>query len=256
MIIGSARNDGSCPGEISKSFRLAGWMTEELERQGMAVDTLDLSLTTSEYGRNIHPCKGCVSTAMPLCHWPCSCYPNHSLGQTGDWMNEIYPRWVAAHAIVIVSPVYWYQSPSPLKLMIDRLVCADGGNPDPSSTHGKKAEEAKALEMAGWDYPKHMDGRAYGLMVHGDVAGIEGSRRSLSDWLDWMGLIDSGQPALLDRFIGYYEPYATSHETLDRDLAVQQEARNVALAVAHAVKELRTGTLAAVQPQVRRPRPK
>ena len=193
---------------------------------------------------------------MPLCHWPCSCYPNHSLGQTGDWMNEIYPRWVAAHAIVIVSPVYWYQSPSPLKLMIDRLVCADGGNPDPSSTHGKKAEEAKALEMAGWDYPKHVAGRAYGLMVHGDVAGIEGSRRSLSDWLDWMGLIDSGQPALLDRFIGYYEPYATSHETLDRDLAVQQEARNVALSVAHAVKELRTGTLAAVQPQVRRPRPK
>ena len=24
------------------------------------------------------PCKGCVSTAMPLCHWPCSCYPNHA----------------------------------------------------------------------------------------------------------------------------------------------------------------------------------
>ena len=256
MVIGSSRNDGSCPGEISKSFRLAKWMTEELEGQGMAVDTLDLSLTTSEYGRKIYPCKGCVSTAMPLCHWPCSCYPNHSLGQTGDWMNEIYPRWVAAHAIVIVSPVYWYQSPGPLKQMIDRLVCADGGNPDPSSTHGKKAVEAKDLEMKGWDYPQHLAGRAYGLMVHGDVAGIEGSRRSLTDWLDWMGLIDAGQPALLDRFIGYYEPYATSHECLDRDLPVQQEARNVARAVAHAVKELRTGTLAAVQPRLERPRPK
>ena len=256
MVIGSSRNDGSCPGEISKSFRLAKWMTEELEGQGMAVDTLDLSLTTSEYGRKIYPCKGCVSTAMPLCHWPCSCYPNHSLGQTGDWMNEIYQRWVAAHAVVIVSPVYWYQSPGPLKQMIDRLVCADGGNPDPSSTHGKKAVEAKDLEMKGWDYPQHLAGRAYGLMVHGDVAGIEGSRRSLSDWLDWMGLIDSGQPALLDRFIGYYEPYATSHECLDRDLPVQQEARNVARAVAHAVKELRTGTLAAVQPRLERPRPK
>jgi len=152
--------------------------------------------------------------------------------------------------------VYWYQSPSPLKLMIDRLVCADGGNVDPSSTHGKKAAEAKAMELAGWDYPQHLAGRAYGLMVHGDVAGIEGSRRGLSDWLDWMGLVDAGQPALLDRFIGYYKPYATSHEALDADLAVQQEARNVALAVAHAVKELRSGTLAAVQPQVRRPRPK
>ncbi|MCK9686184.1 flavodoxin family protein [Scleromatobacter humisilvae] len=256
VINGSSRNDGSCPGEISKSFRLAKWMTEELEGQGMLVDTLDLSLTTSEYGRRIHPCKGCVSTAMPLCHWPCSCYPNHALGQTGDWMNEIYPRWVAAHAIVIVTPVYWYQSPSPLKLMIDRMVCADGGNDDPSSTHGKKAAQAKDLEMKGWDYPQHVAGRAYGVMVHGDVAGIEGSRRSLTDWLDWMGLIDSGQPAQLDRFIGYYEPYATSHETLDLDLPVQQEARNVALAVAHAVKELRTGTLAAVQPNLRRPRPK
>ncbi len=256
MINGSSRNDGSCPGEISKSFRLARWMTEELEGQGMAVDTLDLSLTTSEYGRKIHPCKGCVSTAMPLCHWPCSCYPNHSLGQTGDWMNEIYPRWVAAHAIVIVTPVYWYQSPTPLKAMIDRMVCADGGNDDPSSTHGKKAAEAKDLEMKGWDYPQHLAGRAYGLMVHGDVAGIESSRRNLSDWLDWMGLIDAGQPALLDRFIGYYEPYATSHECLDRDVPVQEEARNVARAVAHAVKELRTGTLAAVQPKLQRPRPK
>ena len=35
-----------------------------------------------------------------------------------------------------------------------------------------------------------------------------------------------------------------------------QEARNVARAVAHAVKELRTGTLAAVQPKLQRPRPK
>ena len=49
--------------------------------------------------------KRCVSTAMPLCHWPCSCYPNHSLNQIHDWMNEIYERWAAAHAIVIVTPV-------------------------------------------------------------------------------------------------------------------------------------------------------
>lgn len=33
----------------------------------MQADVLDLSLVTSEYGRNIHPCKGCVSSAMPLC---------------------------------------------------------------------------------------------------------------------------------------------------------------------------------------------
>ena len=30
-------------------------------------------------------------------------------------MNEIYPRWVAAHGIMIVTPVNWYQAPTPLK---------------------------------------------------------------------------------------------------------------------------------------------
>jgi multimeric flavodoxin WrbA len=171
-------------------------------------------------------------------------------------MPEIYVRWTAAHAVLIVTPVYWYQSPGPLKLMIDRMVCADGGNPDPTSTGGKKAGQAKALEMAGWDYPQHLAGRAYGLVVHGDVAGIEGVRRALSDWLDWMGLIDAGVQARLDRHIGYFEPYATSHEALDRDTAVQEEVRNVARAVAHAVAELRAGRLQAVQSRLPRPRAK
>jgi len=256
LVCGSARNDGTCPGEISKTFRLLGIARETLEQAGIQPDVLDLSLLTSEYGRNIYPCKGCVSTAMPLCHWPCSCYPNHSLHQTNDWMAEIYERWTAAHAVIIVSPVYWYQSPSPLKLMIDRLVCADGGNPDPTSTSGKNAGKAKGLEMAGWDYPQHLAGRAYGLIVHGDVAGIDGSRRALSDWLDWMGFIDTGAQARLERYIGYYEPYATSHDSLDRDEPVQEEVRNVARAVAKAVVELRAGRLQAVQPAGSRPRPK
>ena len=256
LVCGSARNDGTCPGEISKTFRLLQIARATLEQAGIETDVLDLSLLTSEYGQKIHPCKGCVSTAMPLCHWPCSCYPNHALDQTNDWMAEIYERWTAAHAVIIVSPVYWYQSPSPLKLMIDRLVCADGGNADPTSTAGKNPAKAKELEMAGWDFPQHLAGRAYGLIVHGDVAGIDDARRALSDWLDWMGFIAAGGQARLDRYIGYYGPYATSHEALDRDTLVQEEARNVARAVAKAVVELRAGRLGAVQPALRRPRPK
>jgi multimeric flavodoxin WrbA len=256
VICGSPRNDGTCPGEISKTFRLAGMVNQELTRDEVEVDFLDLSHVTSEYGRQIHPCKGCVSTAMPLCHWPCSCYPNHALDQIHDWMNEIYERWVAAHAIVIVTPTHWYSTSSALKLMIDRLVCADGGNPDPTSTHGKKPEEAKAIELAGWDYPKHLERRVYGLVVHGDVAGIEGTRRALSDWLDWMGLIDAGDPARLDRFIGYYEPYATSHDSLDRDRDVQEETRNVARAVARVTAALRKGALTDALADMPRPRPK
>ena len=256
LVCASPRNDGSCPGEISKTWRLTNTAKTALVKAGMEVDLLDLSLLTSSYNLNIHPCKGCVSTAMPLCHWPCSCYPNHAMAQTSDWMAEIYERWVSAHGIIIITPVHWYQSPSPLKLMVDRLVCADGGNPDPTTTHGKKATEAKALEMKGWDYPKHLAGRTYGVVVHGDVAGIEGARRSLTDWLDWMGLIDAGSESKLDRFIGYYEPYATSHEALDADKNVQTEVRNVATAVGDAVKALRAGKLPQPGKNLKQPRPK
>lgn len=256
VVCASARNDGTCPGEMSKTYRLSQLVAEQFRADGVEPDLLDLSLVTSEYGRMIHPCKGCVATAMPLCHWPCSCYPNHALGQVDDWMAEIYERWTAAHGVVILAPTYWYQSPAPLKAMMDRLVCADGGNPDPSSTHGKKAEEAKALEAKGWDYPQHLAGRVYGVVVHGDVAGVESHRRNLCDWLDWMGLIDAGSQARLDRYVGYYEPYHDSHETLDEDTAVQEETRNVARAVAAAIGLLREGRLSRPDRGLRKPRPK
>ena len=258
LVNGSPRNDGTCPGEMSKSWRLTELAREVLVAAGIEVDVLDLSLVTSEYGRQIYPCKSCVSTAMPLCHWPCSCYPNHAMRQTDDWMNDIYAQWVAAHGVILITPTHWYQATSPLKLMIDRLVCADGGNPDPTSTHGKKADEAKALELDGdgWHFPKHLDGRVYGVLVHGDVAGIESLRRNLCDWLDWMGLVDAGAQARLDRYIGYYEPYATSHDTLDADTAMHEETRNIARAVARAVGELRAGKLTRPDSALKRPRPK
>jgi multimeric flavodoxin WrbA len=69
---------------------------------------------------------------------------NYSLGQTDDWMNEIYSAWVAARGILIITPVNWYHAPTALKAMMDRLVCADGGNPDPSSTHGKARSNSRA----------------------------------------------------------------------------------------------------------------
>ena len=216
LINGSSRSDQTCPGEMSKTFRLVKLAEGVFARErGLEVELLDLSRLTSEYGRNIPPCKACVSTAMPLCHWPCSCYPNHSWGQHHDWMNEIYPKWVAAHGVMIVTPVNWYQAPSGLKSMIDRLVCADGGNPDPTSTSGKDAKKAKEIELKGWDYPRHLAGRAFSVVVHGDAAGAETLRRILTDWLRDIGLVSAGHAAELDSYVGYYEPYATSHDALD-----------------------------------------
>jgi len=257
LINGAARTEHTCPGETSKTWRLAMLAHEIFAQEpGLEIDVLDLSRLTSEYGRHVHPCKTCVSTAMPLCHWPCSCYPNHAMGQVQDWMNDIYPMWAGAHGIMIVSPVNWYQAPSVLKLMIDRLVCADGGNPDPTSTQGKDPERAKELELAGWDYPRHLAGRTFSVVVHGDAAGVGSLRRNLSDWLGDMGLIDAGHLSQLGRYIGYMEPYATSHDALDKDAAVQEETRNAARSLVQAVKLLRTGELKEPDRRLRDPRPK
>jgi multimeric flavodoxin WrbA len=244
------------PGEMSKTFRLAEIARETLIASGAIVEFLDLSRLASEYGRHIHPCKACFSTSPALCHWPCSCYPNYALGQVQDWMNEIYAMWVAAHGIMIMTPVNWFQTSSSLKLMIDRLVCADGGNPDPTRTHGKDAALAKRLELESWDYPKHLAGRIFSVIVHGDAEGASQVRSALSEWLRSMGLQSAGATAELDRYIGYWKPYATSHEELDADTAVQEEVRRAAATLAEATQAARAGKLVAVTPNGPPPRQK
>jgi multimeric flavodoxin WrbA len=242
VVNGSTRSEHTCPGEISKTRRLAQHARAIIEAMPHhEVDFLDLSTLADEPWKVIHPCKACVSTAQPLCHWPCTCYPNHALGQTNDWMAEIYPRWSAAHGVFILCPVHWYQAPASLKLMIDRLVCADGGNPDPTSTHGKDAEKAKAIELEGWDYPKHLAGRAFAVVAHGDAAGPETLRRLIADWLTDIGMVQAGPSAVLDAWIGYYKPYATSHDELDKDPNTFESVTNAALSLVEMVRQIRSG---------------
>jgi multimeric flavodoxin WrbA len=257
LISGSTRSEHTCPGEVSKTRRLA-----ERARQILAappnyeVDVLDVSSLADEPLKVIYPCKACVSTAQPLCHWPCSCYPNHAMGQAGDWMNEIYPRWAAAHGIFIVAPVNWYHVPASLKLMIDRLVCADGGNPDPTTTKGKDPALAKQVELDGWHYPKHLAGRAFAVVVHGDAAGPENVRRSLTDWLTDIGMVQAGPLAAVDTWIGWYEPYATSHDELDRSPETFVEVEQAALSLSRLIGQMRDGRFEPPNLGLRGPRQK
>jgi multimeric flavodoxin WrbA len=217
IINASPRNEHTCPSEMSKSYRLLGKAKNIFVENELEYEVLDLSRISSEYDKKIHPCKACVSTSMTLCHWPCSCYPNHSLNQTHDWMADIYEMWTRAHGIMIITPVHWYQTPTALKAMMDRLVCADGGNTDPTSTQGKDPVLAKKLELAGWDYPKHLAGRAFSVVVHGDSTGIQDVRRNLVDWLNDLQLIQAGSGGVASSYIGYYGTYAESHDELDKN---------------------------------------
>ncbi|MDP3231921.1 MAG: NAD(P)H-dependent oxidoreductase [Myxococcales bacterium] len=254
LVSGSTRSEHTCPGEVSKTRRLIEHARKTLEAlPNHEVDLLDVSALADEPLKVIYPCKACVSTAQPLCHWPCSCYPNHALGQTGDWMNELYPRWAAAHGVFIVSPVNWYHVPASLKLMMDRLVCADGGNADPTTTHGKDPQLAKAVELAGWSFPKHLAGRAFAVVTHGDAAGPENLRRMLVDWLTDLGMVQAGPLAALDTWIGWNQPYATSHDALDEAQPLFEQVAQAALSLSALVTQLRSGTSQAPNAGLRSP---
>lgn len=70
LINCSPRSEHTCPGEMSKTWRLVQIARHAVEqRHACEPDILDLSRLASEYGRNIHPCKACFSTAPALCHW-------------------------------------------------------------------------------------------------------------------------------------------------------------------------------------------
>jgi len=92
--------------------------------------------------------------------------------------------------------------------------------------------------------------------VHADSAGAENLRRILVDWAADMHLIPAGTPAEVDRYVGYYEPYATSHEALDRDQAFQEEVRNAARTLMEAVTAKREGRLVTAGTSLKEPRPK
>jgi hypothetical protein len=79
--------------------------------------------------------------------------------------------------------------------------------------------------------------------VHGDSEGVDGVRRALHDWLGNMRLIPAGKLSQVGTYIGYEEPYATSHDALDADTATQDEVRNAARALIQGIALMRSGRL-------------
>ena len=99
-------------------------------------------------------------------------------------------------------------------------------------------------------------GRAFAVATHGDAAGPETLRRLLVDWLTDMGLIQAGASAVLDAFIGYYRPYATSHEDLDADPDLFTQISNAALSLAAMIAQIRSGEFTPPDADLRNPREK
>lgn len=103
--------------------------------------------------------------------------------------------------------------------MIDRLVCADGGDPIP-----------------------------LGLTA--------GTRRKPSGSGSTAGLSAHGPAASLGRYARQWKPYATSREELDADHTVQEEARNAARTLLEAITAGRAGRFASAGSGLEQPRQK
>jgi len=71
-----------------------------------------------------------------------------------------------------------------------------------------------------------------------------------------MNLSPAGSTAELDRYIGYWKPYATSHAELDADTAMQAEGRNAARTLLDGVRDLLAGKRTSAGEDLQPPRQK
>jgi len=179
-------------------LRMADKLPQEWE-----IDYEDLG---NVFGRaRIQSCNACVSTAMALCVWPCNCYEaKNSKEPDLMWDLDLYSRLDLADAWAIIGPINWYGPTSNLKLMFDRLVCMNGGNPKEELIEHKNPELAMKLDhSAEWEELSlnHLEGRTAGFFCYGDGGGDE--------------LDATGRPRLLQH-PGYFDP--REEPANDRDL--------------------------------------
>ncbi|MBC7563866.1 MAG: flavodoxin family protein [Gemmatimonadaceae bacterium] len=174
LLSGSDRRQYNCPGVDAKSRTLMLRMAERLPSE-WEIDYEDLG---NVYGRaRIQSCNACVSTSMALCVWPCNCYAKHDDKEPDLlWDLDLYARLDLADAWAIIGPHNWYGPSSNLKLLFDRLVCANGGNPREELIDHKDPEKAMALEHAPeWEAlsVNHLEGRTAAFFNYGDEGGDE-----------------------------------------------------------------------------------
>jgi multimeric flavodoxin WrbA len=174
VISGSNRRQYNCPGVDSKARTLMLRMAERLPQE-WEIDYEDLGNVFAR--ARIQSCNACVSTSMALCTFPCNCYSKNSHFEPDlMWDLDMYARLDLADAWAIIAPVNWYAPTSNLKLMFDRLVCANGGNPREDLIEHKNAELARDLEHSEeWKKlsQNHLEGRTAAFFCYGDGGGDE-----------------------------------------------------------------------------------
>lgn len=64
LVCASPRSEHTCPGEMSKTWRLLEAARDAATGAGAECDVLELNRLASEYGRTIHPCGMVISSQV------------------------------------------------------------------------------------------------------------------------------------------------------------------------------------------------
>ncbi len=202
---------------VRKFDELIGFLDEKTEKFKRLIEPPEKEMNRA-YGRvvsfepdgeeavydiSITPSHEFVAELVPLHN--CNCYEKDSrLEPDLMWDLDMYARLDLADAWAIIAPVNWYAPTSNLKLMFDRLVCANGGNPREDLIEHKNAELAMKLEHSPeWEKlsQNHLEGRTAAFFCYGDGGGDE--------------LDESGRPKIL-KHKHYFNPEDEPFEN-DRD---------------------------------------
>lgn len=179
--------------KAEKLPRLTKPPKKEMNRSYSRVLSFEPDGVEDVYDISVDPSHEFVAELIPLHN--CNCYEPDSLLEADlMWNLDMYSRLDLADAWAIIGPVNWYAPTANLKLMFDRLVCMNGGNPREDLIEHKNAELAMKLEHSPvWEELSlnHLEGRTAAFYCYGDGGGDE--------------LDEEGRPKILEHK-DYFDP--------------------------------------------------
>jgi intein/homing endonuclease/multimeric flavodoxin WrbA len=161
--------------KTDKLKRLVKPPVKEFNRNYGRVVSFEPDGEEAVYDISVSPSHEFVAELVPVHN--CNCYEKDSkLEPDLMWNLDLYARLDLADAWAFIAPVNWYAPTSNLKLMFDRLVCMNGGNPREDLIEHKDAEMARDLEHSPeWEKlsQNHLEGRTAAFFCYGDGGGDE-----------------------------------------------------------------------------------
>lgn len=98
------------PRKYGNTFKMLRAALLGAELEGALIEMIHL------YDLNIKPCLGCLSDDERMCRYPCV---------IEDDMRKIYDKILKADALIIATPIYWFNVSGVVKNLIDRLTALE-----------------------------------------------------------------------------------------------------------------------------------